>query len=135
MRSPDICAVGEVYECEAVNGCKRTSTDAINLSEFIIVDTDKKQMTSASLGEKTPTTEDIEGLTATDKNVLIYGTQGADTWNATISLETGGLPPVLRAAPHPSRSSAAARRNSFERFLQKTVMAGLIQAIHVLPVT
>src|SRR4029079_17539575 len=63
-----ICAVGEVYECEAVNGCKRTSTDAINLSEFIVVDTDKKQMTSASLGEKSPTTEDIEGVTTTDKN-------------------------------------------------------------------
>ncbi len=27
-----ICAIGEVYECEAVNGCKRVSTDTINLS-------------------------------------------------------------------------------------------------------
>ena len=58
--------------------------------EFIVVDTDKKQMTSASLGEA-PRTEDIEGLTMTDKNVFLYGTQGTDTWNATLSLENGGL--------------------------------------------
>ena len=55
-----ICSIGEVYECEGVNGCKRVSTDSINLSEFILLDTDKKQMTSASIGEA-PRTEDIEG--------------------------------------------------------------------------
>jgi hypothetical protein len=85
-----ICAIGEVYECQGVTGCKRVSTDAINLSEFIVLDTDKKQLTSASMGE-TPRTEDIEGLSSTDKNIFLYGTQGEDTWNATISLENGSL--------------------------------------------
>ena len=46
-----ICAIGEVYECVAVTGCNRVSTDTINLSEFIIVDVDKKQLTEAAIGE------------------------------------------------------------------------------------
>jgi hypothetical protein len=85
-----ICAIGEVYECEAVNGCKRVSTDAINLSEFIIVDVDKKQLTEAAIGENGDT-EDIEGLSSNDKNIFLYGTQDQETWNATISLENGAL--------------------------------------------
>ena len=85
-----ICAIGEVYECEAVNGCKRVSTDTINLSEFIIVDVDKKQLTEAAIGENGDT-EDIEGLSSNDKNIFLYGTQDQETWNATISLENGAL--------------------------------------------
>jgi len=85
-----ICAIGEVYECEAVNGCKRVSTDTINLSEFIVVDVDKKQLTEAAIGENGET-EDIEGLSSNDKNIFLYGTQDQETWNATISLENGAL--------------------------------------------
>jgi hypothetical protein len=85
-----ICAIGEVYECVAVTGCNRVSTDTINLSEFIIVDVDKKQLTEAAIGENGDT-EDIEGLSSNDKNIFLYGTQGQDTWNATISLENGAL--------------------------------------------
>lgn len=85
-----ICAVSEVYECQAVVGCKETSPEAINLAAFLVLDTEKKQLTGAQLG-KTPQTEDIEGVTVTDKNVFLYGTQDVETWNATISLETGTL--------------------------------------------
>jgi hypothetical protein len=85
-----ICAVGEVYECEAVTGCRRVSTDTINLSEFIVVDVDKKQMTEVAVGENGET-EDIEGLMATDKAIFLHGHQDQETWNATISLENGQL--------------------------------------------
>jgi len=93
-----ICAIGEVYECEAVNGCKRVSTDTINLSEFIIVDIDKKQLTEAAIGENGET-EDIEGLSSDDKNIFLYGTQGKETWNATISLENGSFTGGISDAP------------------------------------
>ncbi|MGB6348245.1 MAG: hypothetical protein WBF40_12925, partial [Methyloceanibacter sp.] len=53
-----ICAVGEVYECEAVTGCKRVSADAINLSEFIVIDVDKKQLSETAIGEDGQT-EDV----------------------------------------------------------------------------
>ncbi len=46
-----ICAVSEVYDCAAVEGCKRVSTDAINLAELIVLDTDKKTLTGASMNE------------------------------------------------------------------------------------
>jgi hypothetical protein len=85
-----ICAIGEVYECMGVTGCKRVSTDTINLSEFIVVDVDKKQLTEAAIGENEET-EDIEGLSSNDKNIFLYGTQDQETWNATISLENGAL--------------------------------------------
>jgi hypothetical protein len=85
-----ICAISEVFECEPVIGCKEVTTDHINLSEFIVVDTDKKTLTGASLGE-TAQTEDAEGVVVTDKNIFLYGTQDVETWNATVSLENGNL--------------------------------------------
>src|SRR6185437_16385611 len=76
-----ICAVGEVYECEAVTGCKRVSTDTINLSEFILVDVDKKQLTELAIGENGET-EDIGGISSTDKAIFMHGQQDKETWNA-----------------------------------------------------
>jgi hypothetical protein len=93
-----ICAVGQVYECQGVEGCKRVSTDAINLSEFMVLDTEKKQLTSASLGEAAKT-EDIEGMSTTDKNIFLYGTQDVETWNMTVSLENGALAGGITSGP------------------------------------
>jgi len=85
-----LCAIQEVNECHAVGGCKEVDNDAINLSDFITLDIDKKQLTSA--GASGPSrTEDIEGITVTDKAIFLYGTQDQETWNATLTLETGDL--------------------------------------------
>lgn len=93
-----ICAVGEVYECEAVTGCKRVSTDTINLSEFIVVDVDKKQLTEVAIGESGET-EDIEGISSTDKAIFLHGHQDQETWNATISLENGAMTGGITSSP------------------------------------
>ena len=93
-----ICAVGEVYECEAVTGCKRVSTDTINLSEFILVDVDKKQLTELAIGENGET-EDIEGLSRNDKAIFLHGHQDQETWNATFSLENGALTGGISSGP------------------------------------
>jgi len=85
-----MCAFTDVYECETVTGCKRASLDATNIPEFIVIDLDKKQLTGASMAD-TNRTEDIEGMTATDKLIHLHGTQDEETWNATITLETGTL--------------------------------------------
>jgi len=85
-----ICAVTQVYECEDVIGCKQVSTDAIHLAELIVLDTDKKTLTGASLNE-TPQSEDIEGLEVKEKNIFLHGHQDEESWNATISLENGAL--------------------------------------------
>ena len=93
-----ICAISEVFECQPVQGCKEVSTNTINLAEFIVIDVDKKTMTGASIGDK-PQSEDVEGLTETDKNIFLYGTQDVETWNATISLETGALTGGIASSP------------------------------------
>ena len=85
-----MCAFTDVYECETVTGCQRASLDAVNIPEFIVIDLDKKQLTGASMAD-TNRTEDIEGMTSTDKLVFLHGTQDEETWNATITLETGSL--------------------------------------------
>ena len=85
-----MCAFSDVYECETVTGCKRASLDAIHIPEFIVIDLDKKQLTGAAIGHE-HRTEDIEGMSSTDKLIFIHGTQDEETWNATITLETGAL--------------------------------------------
>lgn len=93
-----LCAISEVHECEAVNGCKRVSTDAINLSELIVVDVDKKQLIEVAIGENGET-EDIEGITLTDKAIFLHGTQDQETWNMTVSLENGALTGGISSGP------------------------------------
>jgi hypothetical protein len=85
-----MCAFSDAYECETVTGCKRASLHDINIPEFIVIDLDKKQLTGASLTDQ-HRTEDIEGMTSNDKHIYLHGTQDEETWNATITLETGEL--------------------------------------------
>jgi hypothetical protein len=85
-----MCAFTDAYECETVTGCHRASLHAINIPEFIVIDLDKKQLTGAAIGD-THRTEDIEGMTSTDKLIFLHGTQDEETWNATVTLETGAL--------------------------------------------
>jgi hypothetical protein len=85
-----ICAVTQVYECEDVTGCKQVSTNTINLAELIVLDTDKKTLTGASLNEKAQS-EDIENLTVTEKHIFLHGHQDEESWNTTISLENGAM--------------------------------------------
>lgn len=85
-----MCAFTDVYECETVKGCHRAALDAINIPEFIVIDLDKKQLTGAAIGHD-HRTEDIEGMTSTDKLIFLHGTQDEETWNATVTLETGAV--------------------------------------------
>ena len=81
-----------------MNGCKRVSTDTINLSELILVDLDKKQLTEVAIGENGET-EDIEGVSSNDKSIFLHGQQDQETWNATISLENGALTGGISSSP------------------------------------
>jgi hypothetical protein len=88
-----LCAVNEVYECAAVTGCSRVSLKDANLAGVMLLDVEKKQLTSAPIGED-PRTDDIEGLTVTDDAILLHGTgkrKTDRTWSAVISLKTGNL--------------------------------------------
>jgi hypothetical protein len=74
------------------------SLKSVNLSAFMLLDVDKKMLSSATIGEPSRS-EDIEGVSVTDKAILLYGTQGKDTWNASISLESGALSGGITSGP------------------------------------
>jgi hypothetical protein len=93
-----ICAIGEVFECEPVTGCKETTTAAVNLSNFIVLDTDKKTLTGAALN-KAAESEDVEGMEITEKHIFLHGHQDEETWNATVSLEDGVLTGGITSQP------------------------------------
>jgi hypothetical protein len=93
-----ICAIGEVFECEPVAGCKETTATAINLSNFIVLDTDKKTLTGAALN-KAGESEDVEGMEITEKHIFLHGHQDEETWNATVSLEDGVLAGGITSQP------------------------------------
>ena len=46
-----LCAINEVYECVAVTGCSRISLEDANLAGVMLIDVEKKQLSSAPLGQ------------------------------------------------------------------------------------
>ena len=87
-----LCA-NEVYECVAVTGCSRISLEDANLAGVMLIDVEKKQLSTAPLGED-PTTDSIDSVTVADDAILLHGTGKKDTgrtWSAVISLKTGNL--------------------------------------------
>lgn len=93
-----MCAISEVFECEAVTACKETTAAAVNLANFIVLDTDKKTLTGASLN-KAAESEDVEGMVITDKHIFLHGHQEEETWNATVLLEDGTMTGGISSPP------------------------------------
>jgi hypothetical protein len=88
-----LCAINEVYECVAVTGCSRISLEDANLAGVMLIDVEKKQLSSAPLGAD-PTTDAIDSVTVADDAILLHGIGKKDTgrtWSAVISLKTGNL--------------------------------------------
>jgi hypothetical protein len=88
-----LCAINEVYECVAVTGCSRISLEDANLAGVMLIDVEKKQLSSAPLGQD-PSTDAIDSVTVTDGAILLNGIGKKDadrTWSAVISLKTGNL--------------------------------------------
>lgn len=78
-----------MYECVAVTGCSRLSLEDANLAGIMLLDVEKKQLTSIAMG-KDPRTDDLGNVTVTDKTILINGTRGTDgIWSSVVNLETG----------------------------------------------
>ena len=88
-----LCAINEVYECVAVTGCSRISLEDANLAGVMLIDVEKKQLSSAPLGQD-PSTDAIDSVTVADDAILLHGIGKKDTnrtWSAVISLKTGNL--------------------------------------------
>jgi len=47
-----LCAINEVYECVAVTECSRISLEDANLTGIMLLDLEKKQLSTAPLGQR-----------------------------------------------------------------------------------
>ena len=82
-----------MYECVAVAGCSRISLEDANLAGVDADRVEKKQLSSAPLGQD-PSTDAIDSVTVADDAILLHGIGKKDTnrtWSAVISLKTGNL--------------------------------------------
>jgi hypothetical protein len=102
-----LCAINEVFECAAVTGCSRISLEDANLAGLMVLDVEKKQLTSLPM-EGEPSSNDIEGVTVTDKEILLRGLRGDDgAWSGVVSLESGK---VVASVSTPDSSLSLAGR-------------------------
>ena len=85
-----ICAFNEVRECKPFGDCKRVSPKDANLAPIVMLDLEKKELVSISMGD--PNREElIGGIKSTDDAVYLHGQQGKEAWSAVISLKTGSM--------------------------------------------
>ena len=86
-----ICAVSEVRECTPFGTtCKRVSPQDVNTAPIVLLDLEKKELTSISMGD-TGRKESVEGVKSTDDAIYLYGQQDDTAWSAVISLKTGSF--------------------------------------------
>jgi hypothetical protein len=83
-----ICAFSEVQKCKPFGQCRRASPKDVNVAPIIMLDLEKKELVSASIGDS-GRREAIEGVKTTDDTVFLYGQQDEEAWTAVISLKTG----------------------------------------------
>lgn len=84
-----VCAVAEVFECNAVSGCKRIPGKVANLPPMVTLNTKEKNLFSGLFGG--------EGLLQNgdvyeDEKVLILrGRRKLQTWTAVVNKDTGAM--------------------------------------------
>jgi hypothetical protein len=83
------CSVAEIFECTAVAGCQRVSTQQAGLPPFVTLNVRQKRLFSGLFGG--------EGLFSPgdvyeDPTVLIlHGRHGLLTWTAVVAKDTGQM--------------------------------------------
>jgi hypothetical protein len=83
------CSVAEIFECTAIAGCQRVSTQQAGLPPFVTLNVREKRLFSGLFGG--------EGLFSPgdvyeDPNVLIlHGRHGLLTWTAVVDKGTGQM--------------------------------------------
>ena len=74
-------------------GAAASLLEDANLAGVMLIDVEKKQLSSAPLGQD-PSTDAIDSVTVADDAILLHGIGKKDTdrtWSAVISLKTGNL--------------------------------------------
>ena len=69
-----ICAIGKVFECEAVTGCQKPPPPPSTLADFIVHVIPQEDADRGCV-DKPATPEDVEGMVVTDKKSSCMATR------------------------------------------------------------
>jgi hypothetical protein len=85
---PLLCAVIEVFDCQAGGDCQRGTAESVNLPQFVKVNFAEKTLSTPEQGERKSVTPIIHAESV-DGNMILQGVEGGRAWSIIIANETG----------------------------------------------
>jgi hypothetical protein len=87
---PLLCAVIEVFDCQAGGDCQRGMAESVNLPQFVKVNFAEKTLSTPEQGERKSVTP-ITHVERVDGNIILQGVEGSRAWSMVIAKETGKI--------------------------------------------
>jgi hypothetical protein len=87
---PLLCAVIEVFDCQASGDCQRGTAESVNLPQFVKVNFAQKTLSTPEAGESKNVTP-IKNVELVDGNIILQGVEGSRAWSMVIAKETGKI--------------------------------------------
>jgi hypothetical protein len=87
---PLLCAVIEVFDCQAGGDCQRGTAESVNLPQFVKVNFVEKTLSTSEQGERKSVTP-ITHAERVDGNMILQGVEGSRAWSMVIDKETGKI--------------------------------------------
>ncbi len=85
-----LCAVIEVFDCQADGDCQRGIAESVNLPQFVKVDFAEKTLSTPEPGERKSVTP-ITHVERVDGNMILQGVEGSRAWSMVIAQQTGKI--------------------------------------------
>ncbi len=85
---PFICAVINLFECQAGGTCEPVALEATNLPRFLRIDCKNKSV-SGTLAGGTVRTTNIEGMEHLNGLLILQGTENGKAWSMSVNEESG----------------------------------------------
>jgi len=87
---PLVCAVIEVFDCQASGDCQRSMAESVNLPQFVKVNFAEKTLSTPEQGEHKSVTP-ITHVDRVDGSMILQGVEGSRAWSMIITQETGKM--------------------------------------------
>ena len=84
---PLLCALIEVFDCQASSDCQRRVAESVNLPQFVKVNFAEKTLSTPEPGERTSVTP-MTRVDSVDGNMILQGVEGSRAWSMVITNDT-----------------------------------------------
>jgi hypothetical protein len=88
--APLLCAVTEVFDCQAGGGCQHGTAESVNLPQFVKINFAEKTLSTPEEGGSKRMTP-ITHVERVDGNIVLQGIEGSRAWSIVIANETGKI--------------------------------------------